>query len=100
MGYIGLVFQLAIIREAMKFKDDILYRSFYYQEISKDYPKTRRIRDSGVGDVVLGMDHHWSLLNDFSGNQWIMQLDDVGFLSVPDAEKVLLKVKKEQKAWQ
>ena len=91
-GYVGLRFQCEIILDAVKDRHGIFVRSFNFNEIKRnDFPVLSRPRKDGVGDVILGQDGHWEYDIDFTDSPWF-KINAVGFLSVPDARRVMEKV--------
>ncbi len=94
IGYVGFRFQLEIIFDAIKGHHDIFVRSINFSEIRRnDFPVASRLRKGGVGDVILGQDGHWEYNVDFPGAPWFT-INAIGFLSVPDAKRVMEKIDK------
>jgi hypothetical protein len=92
-GYVGLRFQSEIILDAINDRNGLFVREFDFNEIERnDFPVLSRLRNNGVGDVILGQDGHWEYDIDFPNSPWF-KINAVGFLSVPDARQVSKKVK-------
>jgi len=88
LGCIGLRFQTQIIYEAITDGSARFIRSFEFGQINyQDFPIVVRKRQDDSGDVLLDVDAHYVNDIDFP-EPWFLKTNSVGFLSVPDAQKV------------
>jgi hypothetical protein len=95
IGWVGLRFQTAIIRDAVKDRSAVFVRTIPFEDTARyKYPKLERLRSDGTGDVVLAIDHHWEFSQEFSSDPWFLSAKEIGFLSVPDANWVAGQVRK------